>query len=52
MARGKKHAAEQIDNLLRQVEGGVANGKTLPKRARKPRSWSRPTTDGERSLVD
>jgi hypothetical protein len=30
MARGKKHAAEQIVNLLRQVEVGVANGKTLP----------------------
>ena len=30
MARGKKHTAEQIVNLLRQVEGSVANGKTLP----------------------
>jgi putative transposase len=30
MARGKKHTAEQIVNLLRQVEVGVANGKTLP----------------------
>jgi hypothetical protein len=30
MARGKKHAAEQIVNLLRQVEVSVANGKTLP----------------------
>ena len=29
MARGKKHTAEQIVNLLRQVEVGVANGKTL-----------------------
>jgi hypothetical protein len=27
MARGKKHTAEQIVNLLRQVEVGVANGK-------------------------
>jgi hypothetical protein len=26
MARGKKHMAEQIVNLLRQVEVGVANG--------------------------
>ena len=26
MARRKKHAAEQIVNLLRQVEVGVANG--------------------------
>lgn len=30
MARGKKHTAEQIVNLLRQVEVEVANGKTLP----------------------
>jgi putative transposase len=30
MARGKKHTAEQIVNLQRQVEVGVANGKTLP----------------------
>jgi type III secretion system FlhB-like substrate exporter len=30
MAKGKKHTAEQIVNLLRQVEVGVANGKTLP----------------------
>ena len=30
MARGKKHTAEQIVNLLRQVEVGMANGKTLP----------------------
>jgi len=29
MGRGKKHTAEQIVNLLRQVEVGMANGKTL-----------------------
>jgi len=29
MARGKKHTAEQIVNLPRQVEVGVANGQTL-----------------------
>lgn len=29
MARGKRHTAEQIVNLLRQVEVGVANGKNL-----------------------
>ena len=28
MARGKKHTPEQIVSLLRQVEVGVANGKT------------------------
>jgi putative transposase len=29
MRRGTKHTAEQIVNLLRQFEVGVANGKTL-----------------------
>jgi len=28
MARGKKHTPEQIVSLLRQIEVGVANGKT------------------------
>jgi hypothetical protein len=28
MARGKKHTAEQIVNLLRRVEVAVASGKT------------------------
>ena len=28
MARGKKHSAEQIVSLLRQIEVAVANGKT------------------------
>ena len=28
MARGKKHTAEQVVNLLRQIEVSVANGKT------------------------
>jgi putative transposase len=30
MARGKKHTAEQVVNLLRQIEVAVANGKTTP----------------------
>ncbi len=28
MPRGKKHTAEQVVNLLRQIEVAVANGKT------------------------
>ncbi len=28
MARRKKHTAEQVVNLLRQIEVAVANGKT------------------------
>ena len=34
MSRGKKHTAEQIVNLVRQVEVGVANGRTLPQAGR------------------
>ena len=30
MARGKKHTPEEIVSLLRQIEVGVANGKTTP----------------------
>jgi hypothetical protein len=30
MARGKRHTAEQIVSLLRQIEVAVANGKTTP----------------------
>jgi transposase-like protein len=30
MARGKKHTAEQIVSVLRQIEVAVANGKTTP----------------------
>lgn len=30
MAGGQKHTAEQIVDLSRQVEVGVADGKTLP----------------------
>jgi putative transposase len=30
MARGKKHNPEQIVNVLRQIEVGMANGKTTP----------------------
>jgi hypothetical protein len=51
MARGKKHTAEQIVNLLRQVEVGVANGRRCRKRARKWRSSSRRTTGGARSTA-
>ncbi len=29
MVRGKKHTAEQVVNLLRQIEVGVANGKSM-----------------------
>jgi hypothetical protein len=41
--------AEQIVTLLRQIEVGVANGKTTRKSAKKPRSRCRPTTVGGRN---
>ncbi len=34
MARGKKHTAEQIVSLLRQIEVGTANGKLTPQACR------------------
>ena len=30
MGRAKKHSPEQIENILRQIEVGIANGKTHP----------------------
>ena len=30
MARGRKHTAEQIVGVLRQIEVSIANGKTTP----------------------
>ena len=42
MARRKKHTAEQILNLLRQVEAGVANVKMFP---------LFPTLDGDEILT-
>ena len=47
----KKHMAEQIMNLLRRVEVGVANGKTLPQACKKPRSLNRRTTGGAGSMA-
>lgn len=35
MATGKKHTAEQVVNLLRQIEVGIAKGKTTVQGARK-----------------
>jgi putative transposase len=35
MGRGKQHTAEQIVNLLRQVEVGVANGKSMAQACKK-----------------
>ncbi|ADW71152.1 hypothetical protein AciX9_3870 (plasmid) [Granulicella tundricola MP5ACTX9] len=34
MVRGTKHTVEQIVNLLRQVEVGMAKGKALPQACR------------------
>jgi len=35
MARRKKHTPEQVVNLLRQIEVGVANGKTTSQSCKK-----------------
>jgi putative transposase len=51
MARGKKLTAEQIVNLLRQVEFGIANGKTLPQACKEAGIVEQRTTDGARSTA-
>ena len=43
MAQGKKQTTEQMVHLPRQVEIGVADGKTLPQAYKKPGSWNRRT---------
>jgi len=43
---GSKHGAEQVVNLLRQIEVAIANGKTTVVAPRKRRSRSRRTTVG------
>ena len=45
----RKYKPEQIVTLLRQVEVGIANGKTHRKPAKKPKSLHRPTTAGGRN---
>jgi putative transposase len=51
MGRAKKHSPEQIVNLLRQIEVGIANGKTHPIACGKSKSWSRRITAGARSTA-
>jgi hypothetical protein len=51
MARGKKHTTEQIVNLLRQVEVGVANGKTLRQARKEAEIVEQITTVGAGSLA-
>ncbi len=51
MAR-KKHGAEQIVAILRQIEVELPNHKTSLKPAKKPGSRSRPITAGGKSTAD
>ena len=48
----KKHSAEQVVSLLRQIEVAVANGKTPPLLAAKPASPIRHITAGGGLQVD
>jgi putative transposase len=52
VTRGKKHTAEQIVNFLRQVEVGVANGKTLPQACKEAEIVEQHTTADARSMAD
>ena len=51
MKGGTKHTAEQIVNLLRHVEVGVANGKTLPQACKEAEIVERRITVGARSMA-
>jgi putative transposase len=51
MARGKKHTAEQIVSLLRQIEVAVANGKTTPVACRECGITEQTTIVGARSTA-
>jgi hypothetical protein len=51
MARGKKHSAEQIVNLLRQIEVAIANGKTTALGCKEAESPSRRTTGGGKNMA-
>ena len=47
----KRHKPEQIVTMLRQVEVGIANGKTTRKPAKKLRSPSRRSTAGGKNTA-
>jgi len=47
----KRYKPEQIVTMLRQIEVSIANGKTHPKPAKKPRSQSKRSTAGGRNTA-
>ena len=47
----RRYKPEQIVNLLRQIEVGIANGKRPRKPAKKPKSQCRPTTVGGKNAA-
>ncbi len=51
MPMGKRYKPEQIVNLLRQIEVGIANGKPPRKPARKPKLPNRRTTAGGKNTA-
>ena len=48
----QKNKPEQIVTVLRQIEVQIANGKKVPKSAKKLESTPRPTIAGGRSTGD
>jgi len=46
MARQKSHSPEQTEELLRQIEEGIANRKTIAESCMRVRSPSRCTLEG------
>jgi len=48
----KKHTAEQVMLILRQVEIGIGNGKKAAKPTEKRASWNKPAIGRARSTAD
>jgi len=51
MARGKKHSAEQVVNLLKQIEAAVENGNTTPQACKEVGIVEQPTSGGVKSMA-
>ena len=47
----RRYKPEQIVNLLRQIEVGIANGKTTPQACKEAELPNRPTTAGGRNMA-
>ena len=51
MARGKRYQAEQVVNLLRQIEVAIANGKTTAQACKEAEIVEQTYSAGARSMA-